>query len=373
MRYYRKTVLFFLPLLLLLVAGVARADEIHIVQPGDTMWEISQQYGVPINDIVEANNLGTTVVMVGYPLIIPGVGDPTPTPRPRVVSAPAVVPANARQTDEGVIHPVQPGDTLFEIAVLYGVTMQEIAEANGMENIRVVSVGQELLVPGARLPRPATAATSGPAATPAPVESAAAPPPTAGDQLLPNSSFEEGWYFHLYNELQVPEGWKMTTDEGPNTLDPGSGGVFNRPEMRVVSTAQVPEREWPDFFIDGSKSVKVFKGGAPTKFAMFTDLLLDPGRYRMTVRYFPDIVAQYSPGNGKTWVTDPLAAEARVIVNNGGSPWQTVTAGQRGEQSYEFTVGERGIVRVGGEFRNRFETANNGWFLDAWSLKRIGN
>lgn len=377
MRTFRLIPLLLLPALLLF-ARVARADVTHVVQPGETTWSISVQYGVSVEDIAEANNMENfRVVSVGQQLIIPGVSAPTPVPTASPAppaKAPVTIPADAVETADGVLHPVQPGDTLFEIALLYGSTVTEVAEANDLDNIRAITIGRKLLIPGARLPRPATSAAAAPTPTPEsePV-AAVAPAPEAAADLLPNSSFEGGWYFYLYNELQVPEGWKMTTDEGPNTLDPGSGGLFNRPEMRVVSKAQLPEFEWNDFVFDGFKTVKVFKGGAPTKFAMFTDQPLEPGRYRMTIRFFPDVVAQYSPGNGKTWSTLPRAAEARVIVNDGGTGWVEITPGQRGELSYEFTVGQRGVVRLGGEFRNRYQMANNGWFLDTWTLRRVGN
>jgi hypothetical protein len=36
--------------------------------------------------------------------------------------------------------------------------------------------------------------------------------------------------------------------------------------------------------------------------------------------------------------------------------------------TYDFTVDEARTVRVGGAFRNRYIMANNGWFLDNWSL-----
>lgn len=381
MRYYRLLTLIALPLLLLsflaVRAGVVHADVVHTVGPNDSLWSISVQYDVPLEDIAEANGLeDIRVVRVGKQLVIPGVVDPN-APAAAAPDAPAppytvTVPADAVQTADGVIHPVQPGDTLSGIAVLYDVMPDAIVSANSISDPRIISIGQKLLIPGAML---SVAAATEPTPAEA-IASAAAPAPAAAEataDLLPNSSFEGGWYFYLYNELQVPEGWKMTTDEGPNTLEGGSGGLFNRPEMRVVSKAQLPEFEWNDFVFDGFKTVKVFKGGAPTKFAMFTDQVLEPGRYRMTIRFFPDIVAVYAPGNGKTWTNLPLAAEARVIVNNGGTGWTNITPGQRGELSYEFTVGERGITRVGGEFRNRYEMANNGWFLDTWTLKRIGN
>jgi hypothetical protein len=200
-----------------------------------------------------------------------------------------------------------------------------------------------------------------------------APVAPTSNNLFNNGSFEGGWFFFLYNELQVPEGWQLATDEGPNTLEPGSGGVFNRPEVRVVGKNQLPEVEWDWFIFDGYKSVKVFKGGAPTAFSLFQDVSLQPGRYRMTLNFFPDIVAHYYPGGTRDFNMDPLSGEVRVIHNTGGTDWSTVTAGQRNSRVYEFTQSQAGIARLGASFRNRFETANNGWFLDDWKLERIGN
>jgi LysM repeat protein len=44
---------------------------------------------------------------------------------------------------------VQPGDTLYKIAVQHGVTMQEIAAANGIWDYNHIEVGQVLIIPGA--------------------------------------------------------------------------------------------------------------------------------------------------------------------------------------------------------------------------------
>ena len=55
---------------------------------------------------------------------------------------------------------VQPGDTLYKIAVQHGVTMQEIANVNGIWNYDHIEVGQVLVIPGA-----AAAPTVGSAAT----------------------------------------------------------------------------------------------------------------------------------------------------------------------------------------------------------------
>ena len=369
------SLLLLLPLLVLGV-GVARADTIHVVQPGDTLYEIAQLYGVSMEEIAAANNLpNIRAVMLGFPLVIPGVdgplGAPTPTPGPATPrpTRTYTVPASAVATDGGVIHTVAPGDTLFSISMTYNILMSAIVEANDLANPRVVAIGSKVFVPGASL-----AGRAG-SATPTPRPGAAAPPsaaPVSGANLFKNGDFEGDWYFYLYNELQVPTGWQLATDEGPNTLDPGSGGLFNRPEVRVVGTNQLPPNEWDWFVIDGTKAVKVFKGGAPTAFSMFQDVYLQPGRYRMTLNFFPDIVADYNQGGERSWNTHPLAGEVSIIHNNGGTNWSTVTAGQKNSRVYEFTVSQAGAHRLGAAFRNRFETANNGWFLDNWRLERIG-
>jgi lipoprotein NlpD len=51
-----------------------------------------------------------------------------------------------------VRHRVAPGETVFRIARTYGITVQELSEANGIKDPRGLSVGQELLIPGVAAP-----------------------------------------------------------------------------------------------------------------------------------------------------------------------------------------------------------------------------
>lgn len=388
---YRLFVVPIVALALLAAVRFARADTVHVIQPGDSLYRISLQYGVSVEAIVAANNIvNPNLIIAGQELIIPGVDGPTAgQPAPAATAAPATggttttLPANATPVDGGVLHVVQPGESLFRLSLLYNVAIADIVAANNITNAGLIFAGQELLIPGATglatsQPTPAiqpTGPTSAPASTPAPqATTAPAVVPTApaeSTNLFVNGNFEGDWYFYLYNELQVPTGWQLLTDEGPNTLDPGSGGNFNRPEVRVVGKNQLPESEWAWFIPEGYKAVKVFKGGAPTAFSLFQDVNLQPGTYRMTLNFFPDIVAQYFPGGRRDFNMDPLAGEVRVIHNDGGTEWTTVTAGQQNSRVYEFTVGQAGTVRLGASFRNRFQTANNGWFLDNWKLERI--
>ncbi len=376
----------FVVLALLLLVGLFRvglvaADTTYIVQSGDTLSAIAVRFGVTVRELQEANSLeNVNLIFTGQQLVIPGVDGPIATPSAPVATSPAAtaVPPAATPTTGGVIHVVQPGDNLYRLSIRYGTTVAAIRDANQLVNVGFIVVGQELLIPGGTIPTEVADAPAAPQATPIPQPGATAvaptavpPPPAAATNLLPNGSFEGDWYFYLYNELQVPDGWQLAVDEGPNTLEPGSGGVFNRPEVRVVSTAALPPSEHPLFIFDGFKTVKVFKGGAPTNVSLFTDVHLQPGTYRLSISFFPDIVAEYQGGTNKVFATDPLAAEARIIHNNGGTGWQTVNIGQKNTLTYDFTVTQAGAVRVGGSFRNRFETANNGWFLDNWVLTQL--
>lgn len=379
MKIHRLSALVIATFCLVLFAGLVRAQTVHVVQPGDSLFRIALQYGVTVDAIVQANNIvNPNLIVVGQELVIPSTDGSVVTnpPAPQATAVP-VAPGTGTSgsTSTGtVVHVVQPGDSLFRISVTYGVPMAQIVAANNITNPSIIYVGQELVIPGASgsttAPAPTTTTTTT-TTQPAPAPTSA--PAPASTNLFPNPSFEGDWYFYLYNELQVPEGWQVATDEGAVTVTDDPNDVYFRPEIRVVSTAALPENEHSQFIFDGVKTVKAFKGGAPTSFSMFTDVPLQPGRYRMTINLFPDIVAQYYPGGGRDYATHPLAAEYRIINNNGGTDWGTLTPGQKNTRTYEFTVDQAGTQRLGASFRSRFVNANNGFFLDDWRLERIGN
>lgn len=55
-----------------------------------------------------------------------------------------VLPAAA----DNITHTVQPGENLFRIALRYGVSVDVLAQANGISDVRVIYVGQVLIIPG---------------------------------------------------------------------------------------------------------------------------------------------------------------------------------------------------------------------------------
>ncbi|MBC7225190.1 MAG: LysM peptidoglycan-binding domain-containing protein, partial [Anaerolineae bacterium] len=105
----------------------------HVVQAGDTLFSIAVQYGTTVEAIRQANNLTSDTIYVGQRLVIPGGGAPA-------VGTPTV-------------HIVQAGDTLFSIALRYGVTVEAIKSANGLGS-DFIYVGQRLVIPGGQPSQP---------------------------------------------------------------------------------------------------------------------------------------------------------------------------------------------------------------------------
>jgi lipoprotein NlpD len=62
----------------------------------------------------------------------------------------AVTPPQGAARSHGIVHIVKPGENLFRIGKAYGLTYEELARANGIEDPRQITPGQRLFIPGAR-------------------------------------------------------------------------------------------------------------------------------------------------------------------------------------------------------------------------------
>ena len=67
-------------------------------------------------------------------VVAPTSPAPTPSPTP---------PAEIKSTEYTVL----PGDTLSEIADRFGVTVDQIAATNGIDDVDLINVGQRILIP----------------------------------------------------------------------------------------------------------------------------------------------------------------------------------------------------------------------------------
>lgn len=148
------------PVVVPIVRSAPREDSSvwHVVQTGQTAWDIAVVYGVSLDDLLSLNGLtrGTPVHPGDELLVRLGEGQvPPPTPTPQLM------------------HVVKPGETLWTVAALHGLTLDELLALNGLTRGDVVHPGDELLL---RAPDP----TATPTPSPLPV--------TATPSLLPSPS-----------------------------------------------------------------------------------------------------------------------------------------------------------------------------------------
>ncbi|MCB9421863.1 MAG: hypothetical protein H6667_18830 [Ardenticatenaceae bacterium] len=217
------------------------------------------------------------------------------------------------------------------------------------------------------VPPTAPPATTAPTALPT-----ASSNPVLGGNILPNGSFEEGHYNQNgIPELQLPNGWFLEWDEGPTGYGSNSWDVYVRPETRVLSTQFLPAFEHPLYIWDGTHTVKIFKGSGAISVRLMRDITLEPGTYVFEINVFPDLVMGYE-NNQKIWADDPVSGEVRFIVTGSGTGWFFPTFGVRNTFTHTFTVTETQTIRLGVGLRGRFALANNGFFVDAWTLKKVG-
>ncbi|MEE6726157.1 LysM peptidoglycan-binding domain-containing protein [Pediococcus acidilactici] len=122
----------------LLVAGgsqaVAHADSVK-VQKNDTVWALSQKYGVSIKSIESLNNINQNshLIFVGQEINIPGKNSVEPK-----TSVSDKVKANSVT--------VKSGDSLSVIAERYGVSVNALMQANHLTS-SLILVGQQLNIP----------------------------------------------------------------------------------------------------------------------------------------------------------------------------------------------------------------------------------
>jgi LysM repeat protein len=118
----------------------------YTVQAEDTLYDIAQRFGVSVDELMEANEITDAAnLSIGQKLVIPGQesgGAPEETASPEAEAATAT----PTTTDEGV-YVVQEGDYPSSIAEKFGISTEELMEANDITDPTSLKVGQELIIP----------------------------------------------------------------------------------------------------------------------------------------------------------------------------------------------------------------------------------
>ena len=124
-------------------------DIVYIVQIGDTLDEIARDHGTTIQAIADLNALANpSRIVPGQELLIPSAAGSSSGQSPETTASESQPTPTPLPTSIPVTYTVQPGDTLSTIAALYGVSIVELAQLNGITNVDALSVGQVLTIPG---------------------------------------------------------------------------------------------------------------------------------------------------------------------------------------------------------------------------------
>jgi len=190
----------------------------YIVQSGDVLGLIAEQYDVDIAELRRVNDLDGNLIRVGQQLTIPaldgstdtgttetaadsGVVGSTDAPATSAPSAPAPTSATCNSNASG--HCVQPGESLLGIALKYDVTVESLRNANPGISGDTIRFGEVLNLPGTGT----TGGTTDPApvapVTPVSPSNPTEPAPTVGpvndaDCKARNPEFP---YFHAADGL----------------------------------------------------------------------------------------------------------------------------------------------------------------------------
>lgn len=115
-------------------AGQASASTVHTVEKGDTLWAISKEMNVSVQDLQEWNGLNSTIIY----------------------------PSQKLKVEESIeTHTVVLGDTLYHIAQKHGLSVDELMEQNQLTS-DLIFPGDKLVLEGTRAMQVKGSSTSQP-------------------------------------------------------------------------------------------------------------------------------------------------------------------------------------------------------------------
>ena len=157
--------------------STAPKEVAYRVEAGDTLLAIASKFDATVETIVKRNNITNPAdLKIGQDLVIPttstvlatatptptGTARPTatgtttatatPTPRPSITPTASPTATPAASGGASITYAVQAGDTSFDIASRFGVSVEDLAKANNrtVASLASLQIGDKLTIPVAR-------------------------------------------------------------------------------------------------------------------------------------------------------------------------------------------------------------------------------
>lgn len=113
---------------LIIPSKKTQGENVYTVKSGDTLYSIARKYGITMNELIEFNNLDSTLLSIGQTLKIP------------IVNSEEVPSTN------DITYTVKRGDNLYSIARKYNVSVSDLMSYNNLTN-NLLSIGQIIKIP----------------------------------------------------------------------------------------------------------------------------------------------------------------------------------------------------------------------------------
>ncbi len=101
--------------------------DVYIVKKGDSLYKISKEYNIPVDTIINDNNLNSNILRIGQELKL----------RKEVVEE--------CYGEESKTYIVVKGDTLYSIARKFNITVEELKKKNNLTT-NILTLGKELKI-----------------------------------------------------------------------------------------------------------------------------------------------------------------------------------------------------------------------------------
>jgi len=171
----------------------------HTVLEGQSLWSIAVQYNVKLGDILWLNNMAEDVVLQPGALVrVRLAPDEAPPPTPTPI----------------VYHAVRSGQTPWEIALTYGLSLEQLLALNNMDQNALIQPGELLLV---RQVEPTPLPTLPPTETPLPPTSSPTQTPTPVTTAV-SASLSQASNFVTTPNTPVATAVPPTTEEAGPTV-----------------------------------------------------------------------------------------------------------------------------------------------------------